>query len=1070
MSSPSTPARSIEPSTSSPVKDANNTQNDQLTPRSKVRAMLAALDSSDEDNLSKPTSTVSGDARTRLAQALKKNSYKHVESHGKGGDNDDESDRSGDDGDMAAPRGKLASRLYRQRAMKQDQSHTTTEDNATYRRIQQQILQQQKQPSIDEGADATTSDQSEKENGITRKLLKRPKRRPAIDPDSDQSCSKSPQSQGSSPGLFLTPKKSGISETVSNNRSPRRLSLTPEVESSSAPRKFTTGSGGLDSGFPSDPNANSRFLALVARKRAEREAKEASERKKKQEKTSRLGVDWAGSIGENEITRGGVSEDDSENEAAGGIKLTQQSRPTRKASKKALEEMKRETQRMSRNMQLAHQAKTKKKITKESLLARFNFGGRRTTDASAVEAISSSLVGSSAHVSDTEGAKEQETPPTSPILPVDDEFPKTGAAEGSQLPNCPIYELREEIEDDLPSVDDIMAPSVQQSSNGKGKEVEEAPLDTTISLNKSKRTKFSQPAIKIKPPNLSHRRKGQQNDSDSELEILPMDQHKPKQRDIFEHLRTQKVTQTRPLQTVRALAHLTSPSKQKPNSRVASTTPLEMQKSLQKLARQQAARERAEKIQDLKDRGIIIQTAEEIERDQADLEDLLEKARKEAEQITKKEKDDVKKERRDNGEADLEDSSDDDEEYKEEKTVVSEVEYSGSEEEEEDGDDNEDEDEEVSSEEDEDGNEWVILGKGTQRVEDLIDNAASEDSQEDDSDQDADIVPEQNKRRNKISRVVDEEDEEDNLQQDLNHTDSPKSLLIPNLDGCNDAPMGLTQAFAATMADSQTQNEGTVGFADEEQDSLAFLRGMPEPDFPMIDADAGESMIPNSQPEQLYLRDTSQLESGNTEINLHLTQSQIDYERIPEVTEAFAIATQCSEIPDPSQDVGFGVSSPIANRFVSVPPSTIETVILPEGNVNEAIVKKKGRLRRRLEATHIISSVNDENTASGPQESHFALSANAFDVLKQASKKSAPRDDPFIKDKSNAKTMVEEQAEESEDEYAGLGGASDDESGNEEDEEVRKMVDDGDVKVDERKLAAFHAYVHDQNECYAKFH
>jgi mediator of replication checkpoint protein 1 len=52
--------------------------------------------------------------------------------------------------------------------------------------------------------------------------------------------------------------------------------------------------------------------------------------------------------------------------------------------------------------------------------------------------------------------------------------------------------------------------------------------------------------------------------------------------------------------------------------------------------------------------------------------------------------------------------------------------------------------------------------------------------------------------------------------------------------------------------------------------------------------------------------------------------------------------------------------------------------------------------------------------------------------------------------------MVEEQADESEDEYAGLGGASDEDSG-EEDEEVEKMMDHGEVEADERKLAAFYA-------------
>ncbi len=85
------------------------------------------------------------------------------------------------------------------------------------------------------------------------------------------------------------------------------------------------------------------------------------------------------------------------------------------------------------------------------------------------------------------------------------------------------------------------------------------------------------------------------------------------------------------------------------------------------------------------------------------------------------------------------------------------------------------------------------------------------------------------------------------------------------------------------------------------------------------------------------------------------------------------------------------------------------------------------------------------------------ISPNVFDVMRKAAKKPAPIVDYFDKEKSEAKAMVEEQAEESEDEYAGLGGASDDESGGSEDEEMKKLIDESDVKVDERKLAAFYA-------------
>lgn len=77
--------------------------------------------------------------------------------------------------------------------------------------------------------------------------------------------------------------------------------------------------------------------------------------------------------------------------------------------------------------------------------------------------------------------------------------------------------------------------------------------------------------------------------------------------------------------------------------------------------------------------------------------------------------------------------------------------------------------------------------------------------------------------------------------------------------------------------------------------------------------------------------------------------------------------------------------------------------------------------------------------------------------MRKAAKKPAQAVEEFDRKKSEAKGMVEEQAEESEDEYAGLGGASDDESAGSEDEEMQKMIDESDIKVDERKLAAFYA-------------
>ncbi|OOF94637.1 hypothetical protein ASPCADRAFT_208300, partial [Aspergillus carbonarius ITEM 5010] len=79
--------------------------------------------------------------------------------------------------------------------------------------------------------------------------------------------------------------------------------------------------------------------------------------------------------------------------------------------------------------------------------------------------------------------------------------------------------------------------------------------------------------------------------------------------------------------------------------------------------------------------------------------------------------------------------------------------------------------------------------------------------------------------------------------------------------------------------------------------------------------------------------------------------------------------------------------------------------------------------------------------------------------MKKASKKPAI---PFDRNKSKAKDIVEEAAEESDDEYAGLGGASD------EDEDVenaydRQMINDNSGEtVDEKQLAALNA-LHQRN-------
>ena len=490
----------------------------------------------------------------------------------------------------------------------------------------------------------------------------------------------------------------------------------------------------------------------------------------------------------------------------------------------------------------------------------------------------------------------------------------------------------------------------------------------------------------------------------------------------------------------------------------------EMQSSLQRRARQQATEERAEKIAELKSRGIIVQTAEERHKDQAEVEDLLEKARREGEELKQQEKRAAKNEKISNGEVDgLPDTSDEDEDYRDDEEP--DVELSGSEDEQQIIDDCEEstsDAEECRNEEEVEEGEGALDGKGLEQ-HGLIDNEASEDGddegevEEDDDGMINDDVDEDNEaprlplHRSRRSRLVvgDDEDEDETT-----GTQSPSRDLQFPVEGptfppglgstrLNCEPMGMTQAFAATMADTQTQAEA----ADEEQDSMAFLGPPPDPNFPMFDVRNSPQVIEDSQNSLHQPNGNNDQNIGLQEIRLDFSQSQIQYGALGD-TQDHAMATQVSEMPDPTQDVGFALSSPAPERFVDVPQSTADTVLLTPHKTT------RRRLQRRLVAREEASDV--EEIPSSPAHAGIDVPANVFDVMKKARKDTSAAD-MFNKKKSEAKTMVEEQAQESEDEYAGLGGASDDESGGEEDDYVKEIIDQGEVNVDERQLAALYA-------------
>ena len=713
-------------------------------------------------------------------------------------------------------------------------------------------------------------------------------------------------------------------------------------------------------------------------------------------------------------------------------------------------------------MQLAHQAKTKKKITKDSLLARFNFRTSASPNIETPHHPSSSTVASSRRASDLEDAVNEESQPTSPIRPDD---PSVGAVDSGTpkdstvLDFGPAYVEREE--DDLPSMVDILSKPMPKTDKGKGKAREQDDLNA-CPQTKGSRSTFTQPPVRIRPPKPSMA--GTDRDSDSDLEILPSRKIKKARADVFDRLPAAKVQDARSLQTLRALARLNSPEKQA-HGKKATISLAEMQSSLQRRARQQATEERAEKIAELKSRGIIVQTAEERQKDQAEVEDLLEKARREGEELKQQEIRAAKKEKIANGEVDgLPDTSDEDEDYREDEEP--DVELSGSEDEQQIIDDCEDSasDVEESQNEEEEEVEANLDGKVLQQHR-LIDNEASEDGDDEqeaeedddeliDDDVDGDNEPPRlplyRSRRNRM--VVEDEDDEDEttgrqtptpgLQVPIEAPMFPPGLGSIKLD-CE--PMGMTQAFAATMADTQTQAEATQ----EEQDSIALLGPPPEPDFPMFDVPNSPQVIEDSQKGLDLTSRNNDQDTGLQEIQLNFSQSQIQYGALGDTQDPL-MTTQVSEMPDPTQDVGFVLSSPAPERFVNVPQSTADTVLLTP------LKKPRRRLQRRLVAREGASDVEDISSPPADIDTGIDVPANAFDVMKKA-RKDASATEMFDKKKSDAKTMVEEQAQESEDEYAGLGGASDDESGGEEDDYSKEIIDQGEVNVDERQLAALYA-------------
>ncbi|PVH92369.1 hypothetical protein DM02DRAFT_543809 [Periconia macrospinosa] len=747
---------------------------------------------------------------------------------------------------------------------------------------------------------------------------------------------------------------------------------------------------------PTTPSTGRRSLKRI---RAERLAQKKEENKQQAKKASQ---------GLNE-------ESESNSDGENGRRLTQQSKPTRKASKKAMEAMVRDQQRIVRSMQLTHQSKTKKRYSTKDLLAKFGFP---TGDAN------TSLP-----------TPDASSPPASP----NPETEQTHDTPSGVPPN-----------EDGPSIASPPPPPTSDKGKGRAPEFQHLPAKDTATY--PEQVTVHSAAVDAKTPASGDIAMVELSESDDDLEIV-----QPKSRfAVFDKIPERKAQEPTSLLHLRHLAQLTS-GNDRGSKGQRSMNSVELQISLQQKARLQNRKAREERLAELKAKGIHIETEEEREKRQAEVEDMVAQYEKDQERVLalgKKER----KQAKENGESGdgLVSSDEEDEDYlgSDEDEVVEgaddededemELVLSGSEEEADEADEEMSEKphgffDDLAEEDEEEPEEPVVT------AEEANDNSQLDDGDEDETELSAPSRRYTSKRAKHV--VVDDEDED---QEETVAPGSPTQQATQGDDPLaafgfgNAAPaLGLTQAFAGTMASLNAASQDQT--TEPEQDSLQFLRSLPDTQ-PLLNS--SQATIPNSQPE---------MSQDGPRPHIDLGVSQL-FQAQPEFS-----ATQLSEVPEPTQDAGFLLSRSPAG--LAAVPSTVDTVMMP--TAESPIKERKGKLRRRAAEAAVELSDADEDMDEaefGSGDANPTTSAkDVFNVMKKAAKKQRKIEE-FNKQTSWAKDIVEEQAEESEDEYAGIGGISDDESGNEMDEELAKMIDTSEVVDDKSSHERFY------NETEAKRH
>lgn len=786
-----------------------------------------------------------------------------------------------------------------------------------------------------------------------------------------------------------------------------------------------------------------RLAALVAEKRAERLAQEAEEAQQ------RSAFAPASSDLPDEIVESSREAVNPEVERI----MSDAAKPTRKASKKAMLDMERETQRMVRQQALAHQMKTKKKFTTNDLFAKFNYRPAGQVSAP-LPPVDGDTTASSAPNSDMADAVVREpvsTPPSSPPTPLDRQ--RALVEQGALSKLVPVREDSLTNIVDVDDDEDELMDVRQMLSSSRAADMADTPAKAASEKKKGLRlAKFGKKAAPVR----------QDDSSDDELEIV---RELPSHLSIFDRakgIQKRQHTDSAAIHILKHLAHAGtdaahSARRNKNNSR-PSVNPQVLEAQLRLRAKEQARARQMERIAELKAKGIEVQTSEEREREAEEFENLLEKARQEAVDLRKAEKaaDNEGKIVASDDESEDEDyydgsENDDDDErdgvQKESNEMVDDVANESEDEEDEGEEDLEQESEDDADELAKEEAEEVVVREVM--PQDLQVSPQVEASGSADWAQQTPIIG----RKPRKSHVIldDEESDAEDAQDAVNagtqsdaEDDDPFAAFGFGAAKTTTALMSPTQAFNATMqTPTQTSQQDSL-------DVLAYLAphsSTLRPSVPDVDTQT------QSQTQADFVPGSQLPESQQVDL---AWETQAPETPVPGLNRGGSVVTIETPGWEPTQDGGlpaeWQAKQGLAreNTLESLPEhDTQPTVRLRVSESPVASAPKRNRLvrgkRALVESSDEEEEVDTQPTKAAQKDAFREMAKRRKEALTTAEMAEAQRE---------AKQMMDEQAEESEDEYAGLGG--DDFVAPETDQD-REMIDSSLIDVDERQIAAHFA-------------